>query len=172
MKEQLLYFYRRSKRKFYKIKIKGQKESLFSGDNENDLEMDFDNLSPDEYIIYVANNEQGFAQCPEFPFTVSRNSGSGSSNVRVNQNVSFEDAVKKAYEAGKADLLKQQKQEAKEQVLEWLIENKQHFETLIKDLTDADTSNDEPAKHTFMDAVSEIPDAIGMLQNLSTLGKA
>lgn len=172
MKEQLLYFYQRSKRKFYKIKIKGQKESIFSGDNENDLSLDYDNLNPDDYIIYVANNEQGFAQSPEFCFSISRSSNTVSENNRINQNVNFDDAIKKAYEAGQKDLIEKQKREAKEQVLEWLIENKIHLDTLIKDLTDTDLTNDAAAKHTFMDAVSEIPDAIGMLQNLSNLGQA
>jgi hypothetical protein len=171
MKEQILYFYQRNNKPCYIIKLKGNSESMFSGNNADLLSNDLDNLDNGEYTIVVANHEKGFSGQPEKPFTISSKSNFQKPQTQtVQQNVSFEDAVQKAYEKGQSDLLEKQKREEKEAILDWLITHKPTFEKMIKDLSDDDDTNDEAAKSTFMDVIQDIPDAVAMLGNMMNLG--
>lgn len=172
MKEQLLYFYQRNNRPFYIIKVKGKTDSLFAGNSVDLLSSDFDMLQSGEYVCMVANNEKGFAGCPEFDFSVSKISTLSVQNRTTQNNLSFEEAVKQAYEKGINDYKEKQIREEKEAVLLWLIDNKTHIEKLIQDLTDDDDSNDSAAKTSFMDVIGEIPDAVSSLETMMQLGKS
>lgn len=168
MKEQLIHFYNRNAKPFYIIKQVGKTASMLSGGSLNELLEDFENLPNGSYMLVVASNERGFANQPEFPFSIRPDAVSRAGAVtQLPNSESVEELMRKAYERGQSDTLEKQAREKRESLLDWLHENKELLEKAIEYVKE-DTA---PApQKSMMDVMGEIPDFIDTISSMKDLG--